>query len=290
MMPEMDGIEATRRIREMGKYAALPIVALTANAVSGTKEMFLSNGFNDFLSKPIDMVKLNDVLSKWLPKEKQEKIEAKIVDANKFDLESAEIKIEGVDTKKGISLTGGTHKGYMETLAVFYKDGIQKIDEIKKSLETSNYPLYATYVHALKSALANIGAGELSKSAKALEFAGKRKDTAFIDSNNAQFVTSLKTLLNNLKNVLSSGGNDGHKISVDFELLKGELNRLKEALESLDSAAIDNMANNLREFAQADGIGNSIENILQDVLIGGYDEAVSKIDAFLKGVNNGKSH
>ncbi|GBU23492.1 sensor kinase [Fibrobacteria bacterium R8-3-H12] len=69
MMPEMDGIEATKIIRET--HANLPIVALTANAVSGTREMFLSNGFNDFLSKPIDIVKLNSILEKWIPKEKQ---------------------------------------------------------------------------------------------------------------------------------------------------------------------------------------------------------------------------
>jgi signal transduction histidine kinase/CheY-like chemotaxis protein len=78
MMPEMDGIEATKLIREMSSenphYAELPIIALTANAVSGTKEMFLSNGFNDFLSKPIDVIKLNAILGKWIPKEKLEKL------------------------------------------------------------------------------------------------------------------------------------------------------------------------------------------------------------------------
>ncbi|MDR2584455.1 MAG: response regulator [Fibromonadaceae bacterium] len=73
MMPQMDGIEATKLIREDG-YAELPIIALTANAISGIKEMFLANGFNDFLSKPIDIVKLNAVLAKWIPKEKQESI------------------------------------------------------------------------------------------------------------------------------------------------------------------------------------------------------------------------
>jgi len=78
MMPEMDGIEVTKLIREIGNknpyYAELPIIALTANAVSGTKEMFLSNGFNDFLSKPIDIMKLNTILGKWIPREKQEKL------------------------------------------------------------------------------------------------------------------------------------------------------------------------------------------------------------------------
>ncbi|MDR2922577.1 MAG: response regulator [Treponema sp.] len=74
-MPEMDGIETTQRIRAMGDddpyYKNVPIIALTADAVSGIKEMFLENGFNDFLSKPIDTVKLNTVLGNWIPKEKQ---------------------------------------------------------------------------------------------------------------------------------------------------------------------------------------------------------------------------
>ena len=81
MMPGMDGIEAVSRIRameiglwekgELPQQAKVPIIALTANAVSGTKEMFMNNGFNDFLSKPIDINKLNEILEKWIPKEKQ---------------------------------------------------------------------------------------------------------------------------------------------------------------------------------------------------------------------------
>jgi signal transduction histidine kinase/CheY-like chemotaxis protein/HPt (histidine-containing phosphotransfer) domain-containing protein len=291
MMPGMDGIETTKHIREMGSenpyYAKLPIIALTANAVSGTKEMFLSNGFSDFLSKPIDMAKLNAILEKWLSKEKQEKLseEAKIANADDSDLEVGEMEIIGIDTKKGISMTGGTLKGYMQTLAVFHKDGFQKIEEIKKSLEAGDYHLYATYVHALKSALANIGASGLSEIAKALELAGKQKDTIFINSNNAQFLINLKTVLNSLGNVLSSGNNNRQKALIDSKLLKSELNRLSEALESLDSAAIDQTVDRLRGFAQADGIGLGIENILQNVLIGEYDEAESMIDSLKKDLN-----
>ena len=75
MMPGMDGIEATAAIRglEGERFQKLPIVALTANAISGVNEMFLKNGFNDYLSKPIDTQKLNAILEKWIPKEKQEK-------------------------------------------------------------------------------------------------------------------------------------------------------------------------------------------------------------------------
>jgi CheY-like chemotaxis protein len=75
MMPEMDGIETTAAIRAMDgeRYKTMPIVALTANAVAGMQEMFLENGFNDFLAKPIDVSKLDEMLLKWITKEKREK-------------------------------------------------------------------------------------------------------------------------------------------------------------------------------------------------------------------------
>jgi CheY-like chemotaxis protein len=76
MMPEMDGIEATRRIRALAAglgeyYEQLPIIALTANAITGIREMYLSHGFDDYLSKPIDISKLDEILSAWIPKEKR---------------------------------------------------------------------------------------------------------------------------------------------------------------------------------------------------------------------------
>jgi len=206
--------------------------------------------------------------------------DAEKTDADDSNLEIA--KIKEIDTKKGISMTGGTLKGYMQTLAVFRKDGIKKVGEIKKSLEAGNYKLYTTYVHALKSALANIGASGLSEIAKALEFAGRQKDIAFIRLNNAKFLTNLETVLNNLGNMLSSASKDEQKSFVDSELLRSELNMLSEAIESMDSAAIDKAVDSLREFAQVEGIGPSIENILQSILIGEYDEAAAMIHAFMK--------
>ena len=196
MMPEMDGIETTKLIRKINDknpyYANLPIIALTANAVSGTKEMFLANSFNDFLSKPIDTSKLNLILGKWLPKEKQEKLSdtAKMATINESN--SNEIEIEGLDIKKDIVV-----------LSVFYKDGLKKITEIKKCLEVNDYPLYITYMQALKSACISLGASDLSEKAEALETAGRQENFKFIDANNLQFLISLKVLLHNIKKVIS---------------------------------------------------------------------------------------
>jgi len=185
MMPEMDGIEATKLIREMGSenpyYADLPIIALTANAVSGTREMFLANSFNDFLSKPIDTTKLNVILGKWLPKEKQEKLNADV----------KEVEVEGLDSKRDIVI-----------LTAFHKDGLRKIKEIKKCLEVKSYSTYTTYMHELKNACAGLGAHDLFEQAEALETAGKQENSKFIDSNNLQFLISLKILLNNIKKVM----------------------------------------------------------------------------------------
>jgi len=249
MMPEMDGIEATKLIRKT--HANLPIVALTANAVSGTKEMFLSNGFSDFLSKPIDIIKLNSILEKWLPEEKQEK-------TTEIARASSNVNIEILDT--------------------FYKDGIKKIKEIKECLETENYSLYTIYIHALKSASASVGALDLSEMAKLLEKAGKQGDFTYIKHNTSKFLTALETLLDSINATLLENKKIGQEGPLDFEALKIELNKLKEAIGIFDSDAIDNATTSLRAFTQV----AEVENILQKTLNGEYDDVVAIIDNLIK--------
>jgi len=188
MMPEMDGIETTKRIRE--NNPELPIIALTANAVSGTKEMFLANGFNDFLSKPIDTIRLNDILEKWLPEEKREKATETV-----HEMESnADIKIEGVDVEKALAMLDGNVNLYMELLAAFHKDSADKINEIKNY----NNPLYTNHVHALKGTCASIGAFALSEMAKSLEKAGKQRDLSYIEQHNDEFIGALGVVLDRI--------------------------------------------------------------------------------------------
>ncbi|MCL2207377.1 MAG: ATP-binding protein, partial [Fibromonadales bacterium] len=233
MMPEMGGVEVVKRIRESGYN--LPIIALTANAHSGIKEMFLGNGFNDFLSKPIDVVKLNAILEAWIPKEKQEKAEEGSKHNFKIDL---------------------------QMLAVFYEDGLKKMKEIKKCFETEDYPLYAIYVHALKSALANIGAEDMSEAAKALEMG----DAEFIKAHTARFLTDFERLLDDINQRLNE-----HKEQKfpDAETLV----KLRDALKTMNLSVINEAVNEL-QYTQA-------KDILQDVLIGSYNEAIAGIDNFL---------
>jgi len=186
-----------------------------------------------------------------------------------------------VDVRKGITMTGGTFESYAQTLSAFYKDGLKKIEEIKKCLETDNFPLYTTYVHALKSASASLGADNLSEQAKVLEIAGRQEDSSFIRLHNTNFLISLETILNNIGTALNGLKQE---TSFDFEMLKRELCKLKEAFDAFDFGAINEITGNLQKFAQAPKIGETLESILQNTVIGEYEKAGATIDILLKEV------
>jgi DNA-binding response OmpR family regulator len=121
MMPDMDGIEAMTRIRALeGEYfKRLPIVALTANALSGMKEMFLSKGFDDYLAKPIEISRLNALIEKWVPEGKRRVVGG--VAASPAAC-SRKLEIDGLDTEKGLAMAGGSETAYREILELFCRD------------------------------------------------------------------------------------------------------------------------------------------------------------------------
>ena len=178
MMPEMDGVTTTKRIRkecgENGKQTV--VIALTANVMKGVKEMFLNNGFQDFIAKPVDRIPMYHVLSKWIPaNKKQETTEPLVMEDVELD-EIAEIFIKGIDVKHALTHHTGNLNEYLEILNLFYIDGIRKIEYLDTLLKEGDYENYRIEVHALKSASANIGAKELSGQAERLETAAMEKD------------------------------------------------------------------------------------------------------------------
>jgi signal transduction histidine kinase/CheY-like chemotaxis protein/HPt (histidine-containing phosphotransfer) domain-containing protein len=290
MMPGMDGLEATKRIRSIyGDYfRKLPIIALTANAVSGAREMFLSEGLNDFISKPIDIGKLNAVLDKWIPAEKRKSPTEVNGDGNDGDsgndVSFKKVAIDGVNVEKGLALSGGKGAHYLRTITMFYEDGFEKIKEIRNCLDMGDIHLYTTHIHGLKSASASIGAETLSEEALALEAAGKENNIIYINEHNAKFLMDLEALLHNLGTLLDDLEAMKKKKSgrVDTEMLKAELIKLKDALDGFDSETIDSATNTLLEYEHAEHFGEGIKGVLQNVLIGEYDVALELIDELLE--------
>ena len=284
MMPELNGIEAVSRIRSLDSpdlyYQSVPIVALTANAVIGAKGMFLDNGFDDFISKPIDTLKLNLILEKWLPEAlwMAPFTDEDIACDNYF--EDGMVSIYGVDVKKGVGMTGGDLEHYMQTLQTFYDDGIDKIKELTLSLENENLDLYIVHVHALKSACSIVGADRLSDMAMELEAAGNLGDFDLVKSHTSVLFGELDAVLHSINAALEK--ERAKNISpVALEPLKAELYTLMDAIENFDISAINKSAKVLMEFNRAPVIGEAVKKILHKKLMGEYEDLKGMIDALL---------
>ena len=189
MMPGMDGVETFHRIRKKTDvyYKEVPIIALTANAIAGAREMFMKEGFDDFIAKPVESSVLQRTLKRHLPVEKLVTAE----DAKRFateayeevkahNLVSSEALIIGdLDISKGIMYCGN-QENYLEILTNQRDSGKETMKQAQNLYEEEDWKNYIIVVHGIKSAMMSIGAVNLSEKAKALEFAGKGEDFAFI--------------------------------------------------------------------------------------------------------------
>jgi CheY-like chemotaxis protein len=292
-MPDMDGMEATQHIRKLGHddsyYSRLPIIALTANAVSGMKEMFLKGGFTDYMSKPIDISELNSILLRRIPKSKHiytilDSAGSKKVDSPVF----IPGEIEGLDINLGIKLSGGKTDYYFETLISFHSDVLERLDTLGKYIKEGNLKDYTTIIHALKSAGANIGASEIYKLAEELESAGINNDLSFIEENNVIFTNTARELLKNISAALEAYAAHSQAITQHYsgtesdsdEAIKKELNNLKSALETIDIGLINKTVDELMRLARTEEKKNAIRKISQHILLFEYDEACGLIENF----------
>ena len=209
MMPEMGGIEATAAIRKLemrnevsGKNGKqIPIVALTANAIAGMREMLMENGFNDFISKPIDVSKLDEILDKWITDKEQ-------ITNNKEQIINKEeqnqiLAILGVDVQKGVALLRGSMTAYKKILIMFCKDVSERLPQLQKIPDADTLQAFIIQVHSLKSVSASIGAQEVSSHAADLEAAGKAANMAFIREHLPDFTLQLAELVKNIHSAIN---------------------------------------------------------------------------------------
>ena len=213
MMPGFDGVETLKRIRELrnGIYQDLPVIALTANTVSGAREMFRNEGFTEFVPKPIERMVLERVLRKVLPKsciqysvtpangempveelpeaarsvpagspEQPGPAELPARQADTSAIPYDRLAQSGINVDVGLDYCAGDEDFYREMLRLFSAQGEEKRTEIAALYESADWTDYAIKVHALKSTSLTIGAEALSAQAKELELAGKRGDADFI--------------------------------------------------------------------------------------------------------------
>ncbi len=189
MMPEMDGIETMREMHKLphNESKDAPVIALTANAILGAREMYLAEGFRDYLSKPISGEMLEKMLLKYLPEEKIQKesemmtgakqMEAAVASEQKEDAEHIE---KWLDIATGMIYCGGMEEMYREFLKMFCEKQSEKSNELEKNYVQEDWENYRIHVHALKSTSLSIGGKVLSEQAEALEKAAKEERIDYI--------------------------------------------------------------------------------------------------------------
>ncbi|MBQ5334626.1 MAG: response regulator [Oscillospiraceae bacterium] len=206
MMPGMDGIEAMKRIRadSSRENDDVPIVALTANAVSTARETFLSVGFDGFVSKPIELVELERVLRRVLPRSAAERSAPERPEPPRNGTQSVteQLRTCGLDPEEALHYCGDDEEFYLTLLRQFAGETAEKDENMRKFLADGDLENYEIVVHALKSTLKLIGSGALSERAKALESAAKERDSAFITAHHETLMTECRSLTDQLREIL----------------------------------------------------------------------------------------
>jgi CheY-like chemotaxis protein len=294
MMPGMDGLEATRIIREeIGtEYArTVPIIALTANAIVGSEDMFLQNGFQAFLSKPIDIMRMDVIINHWVRDKKMEKISA--ADQNVSDLRSgkerrgnterrsnfdrrwiSKLYDSGLDIEQGLKRFGDDEEIFLDVLKSYVLNTPPLLDQLSKRTE-ENLPDYAIVVHGLKSSSRSIGAEPVGAQAEELEFAAKAGDFASVDEKTDGFIETVQTLLKDLSGMLQkiAENNPKPKKAAPNEKV---LAALTEACKNFDIDGVDKAMDELESYEYESG-GDLVEWLRAQVNLTGFDQITERL-------------
>jgi CheY-like chemotaxis protein len=250
MMPRMDGMEATKILRGTGY--TLPVVALTANVVSGQAEIFLSNGFDGVLAKPIDMRQLNATLNKLIRDKQAPEVIAYARRQHGFYHANADdgAARQQIDPQLAESFVRDAESALI-VLEEAYANG--------KPDEDASLDMYTIKAHAMKSALASVGEEWLVATALRLEQAGRSRDLAVIAAETPPFLVALRAIVEKIRPTEEIGESQDD----DHAYLRKKLHAIHMACMAYD---IDVAHNALAELRQKTWSRESTD-LLQDISV-----------------------
>ena len=248
MMPGMDGIETFHHIRRKQDlyYKEIPIIALTANAIAGAREMFMKEGFTDFLAKPVESSVLHRTLKRHIPLGKQrtldekEQLEALQAVEMQKEIEKEKTKetfvIGDLDIEKGLTYCG-SKDNYIEILSSQRDSGQEILMQVEELFAKEDWKNYTIVVHGIKSSMMSIGAVTLSEMAKGLEFAGKRDDIAYIKAEHTKLTEGFARVMKMLDESPHLGAKESMEEVIDKPTISEE--EFDAKLIELENASYD---------------------------------------------------
>jgi len=282
MMPGMDGIEAARRIREIGtNYAKrIPIIALTANAIVGNEEMFLSNGFQAFIPKPIEVTHLDTVIREWIRDKNQENLLAGTLDPSEAsntegkNLQALYKGIDGLDVRKGIKRFTGDNDAYLDVLRSFARNTAPLLNATKEVSE-DNLKDYTTTVHGIKGSSRSICADEIADMAEALESAATLGNFKYIETHNLRLIEKTQKLISDIDKMIIEIDEDNQKPKKD-QPDKDVLDKLREACIKYEMNEVDAALEELETYDYETG-GYLVTWLRDNVEKMNFDEIVEEL-------------
>lgn len=285
MMPGMDGVEATRCINQnaQGQTRRPKMIALTANIREGAKEMLLSSGFHDYLTKPVERVMMHQCLKKWISEELKIYSGDIIRDASDADVlldDLDEIFMNGVNIAQAMKKHHGNLNDYLHILLLYYEDGIKRPREFDAHLEASDMENYRILCRALRGASMEIGAQLFAEKLKDLELAASAGDLALIREKHDDILQDFMTIMSEIrevllrKHLLENDDWDGKEPISDQEL-RIRLENARQYLEEYEIKACEEMLQELKKY-QIKGI---VRDYLHDIRV---KLRLSEVDAASK--------
>ncbi|GAK86730.1 sensory box histidine kinase [Vibrio ponticus] len=239
-MPVMDGYQATRTIRNTGKYDSLPIIAMTANAMSGDREKCLEAGMNAHLPKPINPNQVFQALADWIAPTGQ------TVEASVHASDDDNFVIEGLDTQSALARMGGNTKAYQKTLRNVVQSEVDVAQRISNAVEQGDIDTAVIAVHSLKGIAGNIGANYLVEPAQKLEHTlteQKNQQRCELGKAEKEMIAEIDTLVKKMisaiTQALSSSEQAPAKHNFDAVKFQQLATQLYSQLDDYDSAAVD---------------------------------------------------
>lgn len=242
MMPEMDGVEALHRLRKLkeNQNPQAKVIVLTANAAIGSREEYLKMGFDDYLSKPIEAMNLENMIKKYLPKELVHEIEEVVEETqNLEEIEFLEEKLRpfGIHLKQGLIYVEGELEQYVDMVKLFLRQSEARKEKMRGFLKEGNTEEYTIEVHALKSNGKMIGSRKMSELAYEMEIQGRNGKLEYLRQNQAKLEKGWEELEQGLRILMEEQQKTVMEETVETmtpEEVQVRVERLRNAIEEMD--------------------------------------------------------
>lgn len=299
MMPVMDGVETLHEIRKLEGNPAVntPVIALTANAVSGAREFYLNEGFQDYLTKPIDADKFENMLIEYLPDNvvyltQEQNAEDDIGQGDEAEIAALENKLSGIgfNVRNGLRYMGSDIGLYGKVLQDFHLILKEKEDALKDFLKKRDMPGYAIIVHSLKGNARNVGADDLADEAFELEKMSKAGQLEDVEIRSSILFNLMKNVRKDLKAYLNSENKNSkenaeleekEKVKITEDDWKKALRELAGRLDDFDSDSVNEKLEELKRYDRPESDRKMLRLCEKAVKDYAYDIALEVVNAVL---------